>query len=493
VPLPSLFPSLFTKKEGSRSIYDYIQNVSLIVHSPLISDQHLPPTLNFISSSPSPHLSLRLWEEYIISIDLTQDDIPPDYHLSNPPSFFTTSIDFDSVPLVFLGYCIYSSEWNWDDFKNYNLHGKFGVCFVNEPPPTSDEPNLLTYYGRWTYKVEELKRRGAKGIILIHTTSTARYPFQVLSNMLETKSVLKEEKRRKTRKFVKIWITEEGARELAKKRGNELEEWFEEASLRSFSPFLLPFSASASVLFRTHLSVAKNVVSLIPSSLPSDHYIILAAHHDHLGIGLPDDNGDSIYNGACDNAVGVAVLLELGKMFMEIQERLKRNIILVSLTGEEDGLLGSDAFISQLASFFELSKCSAAINLDILNTYGLTHDIVGLSNHYPLLDLLFADAAAEEGMEISGDPNPGSGSFFRSDALSFAKADIPTIYVWTGKHFVGKPYKSGSALRSLYVNNKYHQPSDEYEPSWNLEGLLQKVRVTARLMYKLAVLQKPTT
>jgi hypothetical protein len=537
---------LMNEKTSSYILSDYVHEVPMVGISPLLpseitkfnSNSREGPNLlvqnnNTLSSSLksvplifwvksddissisfSNHLYFHLWDDFVATSEIVDRD--------------NFSLDL-SCEILFIGFGINSKEWEWSDYKDVDVRGKMLLAFFNEPPASDDEPNLfngenLTYYGRWTYKVEEARRRGALGIILIHTTLTAGYPFSVLSSVKEavvTSSFNtngdKESHNAKLKAIV--IVTESVGHKLAEACGESMERWVGEAASRNFRPRLLGLQMALHLAFRRREFVGKNVVGFLPGQVQPEKYVLITAHHDHLGVGGADNTNDSIFNGAVDNAVGVGLLLQMGRSFAAHTKtnKLQRSIMFVSLTGEEAGLVGAKAFVenpplplrplkgssigdqpagpprTSLPNQADLevdaeAQAVANINFDVLNIDGRTEDIVGLGvEENRRLASLFLTAAKREGLRVSGDPNPSQGSFFRSDTHIFFKAGVPAIYLWTGRHFVGQPSDYAQERRMSYINHRYHRPSDEFDPTWPLAGLLQQARVASRLCYMLSM------
>lgn len=446
-------------------------------------------------------VELRLWDDFVVTADYqaireAMADGDTNEAAATGSATGETEWRVTADELVFLGFGIHAEQWSRNDYRDadggeVDIRGKLVVCFVNEPQPTEDQPDLfegskLTYYGRWTYKVEEVRRRGARGIFLIYTPDTAGYPFTVISNNREPLQV--PAKRFNVGLEVVAWLTEESAASLARLCGSTLAEWYDAAVSPDFVARRLPVATSFDVVLGVRSFKAKNVAGLLPGE--TSECILITAHHDHLGMGPPGDSDqDRIYNGAVDNASGVSMMLTLARALAQHRGTLKRSFLFVSLTGEEAGLIGAQAYVANPP--VPLTRTLANINFDMLNLDGLTLDIVGLGSDETKLGRMFTAAAHAEGMSVSGDPNPGQGSFIRSDSWVFHKAGIPSIYPWTGKHFVGRPSDYAATRKAWYVKTKYHGPGDEYDPRWSLAGALQQGRVALRLAYALATSTRP--
>ncbi len=416
-------------------------------------------------------VSLDLVDDYIASTDLDAAE---------------ASID---GPLVFVGYGISNPGYDWDDFKDLDVTGKVLLAFVNDPPATEDEPDLfqadtLTYNGRWTYKYEEARRRGAAGIFLVHTEPTAGYPFTVLSSDARGEQIQSADPPESPLQL-KGWITQPVAEQLAQMSGTTLEAWQAEAATRAFQPRELPVRASLAMTFESRRFEGTNVLGKIVGRTTPEEAIVYTAHHDHLGIDreLEAAGEDGIYNGAVDNASGVAMMIELGQAFAA-GEPPARTVIFATLSAEESGLLGSAHYARN--PVVPLARTIANINVDSGNLDGPTNDIVGVgAERSEMLGLLRA-AAADEGMTVTPDPRPNQGIFFRSDQLAFARGGVPAVFVVTGTDFQGRDPDYATQLAAAYRAERYHQPSDELRDDMLFGGIVQQTRVAFRLGYALA-------
>ena len=395
----------------------------------------------------------------------------------------------DAVPMVFVGYGISNPGYNWDDFKDVDVTDKVLVAFVNDPPPSAAEPNLfqadtLTYNGRWTYKYEEARRRGAAGVFLIHTTPTAGYPFQVLQSgaageAIELATVPDNPLR------VKGWITQPNAEALMAAAGLTLRDAFVIAASRDFEPIELPVTATFSMDLASRTFNGTNVIGVLPGTTRAAETIAYTAHHDHLGIDREKEarGEDGIYNGAVDNASGVAMLLTLAKAHAAAP-KAARSALFLSLSAEESGLLGSKYYAENPS--FALKNTIANVNVDSGNLDGETADIVGIGAERSEMLGLLREAARGEGMTVSPDQAPNQGIFFRSDQLAFARGGVPAVFVETGGTFIGKPADYAKEMSDDYLRNRYHQPADELLPHQSYGGLVQQTRVAFRLGYGIA-------
>ncbi len=400
-----------------------------------------------------------------------------------------TTAALDGADLVFVGYGISSPADRWDDYAGVDVRGKVVVSFVNDPPATAEEPTLfqadtMTYNGRWTYKFEEARRQGARGMLLIHTEETAGYPFGVIADDALGAHPMGAEAPDGALE-VRGWISEQAGAALAEMAGATLDDWFERAGTRGFRAVELPVAADVSMqIEQTAGLVGQNVVAKVVGQ--SAQAVVYGAHHDHLGTD-PDKvaaGQDGIYNGAIDNASGVAMMIEIARAFKTVQEPLARTVYFVTFTAEEAGLLGSAHFAQNPP--IPLSQMVANVNVDSGNLNGATDDIVGIGSERSDLAGLLAAAAGAEGMRVTADNAPGAGLFYRSDQLAFARGGVPAVFVGTGDSFRGRPDGYGEQVRTAYRADTYHQPSDELTDDLSMAGILQQSRVAFRLGYGLA-------
>jgi Zn-dependent M28 family amino/carboxypeptidase len=399
-----------------------------------------------------------------------------------------TEAGFDA-PLVFVGYGISNPGYEWDDFKGTDVAGKVLVSFVNDPPATDAEPNLfqadtLTYNGRWTYKYEEARRRGAAGVLLIHTDAMAGYPFRVLSGGARGEQIQLATPPENPLQL-KGWITQPVAERLAAMSGTTLGAWMDAAATRDFRPQELPVTADLALQFETRRFSGTNVLGKVPGAVAPDEAVLYTAHHDHLGIdrALEAAGEDGIYNGAIDNASGVAMMLELAEAF-QAAEPPARTVLFATLSAEESGLLGA-GFLAQNPPL-PLSSVIANVNVDSGNLYGETDDIVGIGSERSEMAGLLRAAASGEGMTVTPDNQPNQGLFFRSDQLAFARGGVPAIFFNEGSSFIGRPAGYAAEAQADYRQHRYHQPADEYHGTEPLGGAVQQARVAFRLGYHLA-------
>jgi len=395
----------------------------------------------------------------------------------------TEQVDVDA-DLVFVGYGISAPEQKWNDYKgDEDYRGKILVMLVNDPPATADEPNLfggktLTYYGRWTYKYEEAARRGAAGAILLHTDESAGYPWSVVrtSNGSWRFDIARTANDSTPFLQFRSWVTDPAARRIMKLAGQDLDALRAAAAKRDFQPVKLGLKGKLNLKSEVKRVAAPNVVGIIEGSDPQlrSEYVVYSAHWDHLGVGAPDKNGDTIYNGALDNATGVACVIEIARALSNLPaaERPRRSILFLIPTAEEQGLIGAEWYTRH--PLVPINKTAANINLDSMNILGPTHDFVPLGAERSSLKAVVEAIAKERGLRISPDPRPEQGSFFRSDHFPFAKVGVPSISLKEGSDYVGHPKDWGAQKFKEYNDAHYHQPSDEFHDDWNFQGMIQE-------------------
>ena len=392
--------------------------------------------------------------------------------------------------VVFVGYGVNAPENRWNDFKGMDLKGKVLLILVNDPPAPPDEPTLfggkaMTYYGRWTYKFEEAERQGAAGALIIHTTERAGYPWHtVVGSWAKEQRMLPRDASLPAPLGVRGWITDSMATVLLTRAGLDLAALRTQAASRDFKP--VPTGITIDASFRNNVAhmQSQNVVGVLPGrdAKLKNEYVAFSAHWDHLGIG-PAVNGDSIYNGASDNASGVADLLAVARAAAD-GPRAKRSMLFVFVTAEESGLLGSEWF-GQHPTVAK-SQIVAALNMDGGNVLGRTRDLTVLGDTKSSLGPTIAAMIKPMGMRISPDDHPERGAFYRSDHFSFARVGIPSVSIGAGNDFVGRPKEWGAQQDDDYTEHRYHQPSDQYDPKFDLTGATQLSQIVLRLGLKLA-------
>jgi Zn-dependent M28 family amino/carboxypeptidase len=389
--------------------------------------------------------------------------------------------------VVFVGYGVEAPEYHWDDFKGMSAAGKTLIMLVNDPPvPDPANPaqldstvfggKAMTYYGRWTYKYEQGMRKRAAAVFIVHEAEPAGYPFAVVQGKTGEQFDLVTPDRNLSRSSLEGWITLEQAKAIFAMTGQSFDALKARAAGRDFRPVALGLQASMTIRNRLRTLDSRNVVARLEGSDPvlKDEYVIYTAHWDHFGVGDPV-NGDSIYNGALDNASGAAGLLELARAFKRLPTPPSRSILFLAVTAEEQGLLGSQYYA--VAPLYPLAKTLAAINLDGLNVEGRTRDVTVIGLGASELDDYVAGAAESQGRAIRPDPEPEKGYYYRSDHFNFAKVGVPALYAESGVDYVGKPGDFGIKARERYIAEDYHKPSDEVKPGWDLSGAVEDLQL----------------
>lgn len=412
----------------------------------------------------------------------------------------TEKVNLDSE-LVFVGYGIEAPEQKWNDYKGAveDYRGKILVMMVNDPPATTQEPNLfgakaLTYYGRWTYKFEEAARRGAAGVILIHTTESAGYGWNVVrtSNGSWRFDIARKAGDKSPFLQMRSWMTEDTARKIFQQAGANLDELREKAKSRDFKPVNLGLTAKIDLQSEVKRVDSNNVIGIWQGSDAKlkDEYVVYTAHWDHLGVGAPNDKGDTIYNGALDNASGVAQILAIAEAITKLPkaEQPKRSQVFLFTTAEEQGLLGADWYAKN--PVLPLAKTAANINIDGGNFYGLTTNYGALGAERSSLQPFVNEVLQERKMTFLSDAHPEQGSFYRSDHFPFAKTGVPALSIRSGDDYVGKPKDFSEKLFTEFDRKHYHQPSDEFRDDWRFDGMVQTLDISLAIGLKASNIEK---
>jgi Zn-dependent M28 family amino/carboxypeptidase len=391
-----------------------------------------------------------------------------------------TNLDAEAV---FVGHGIVAPEFQWDDFKGVDVRGKVVVLFTNEPE--SNDPQLfggraLTYYGRWSYKYEEALRKGALAAIIIHTTPTAGYGWNVVRNSWGREQPNVRLAPGERALAFAGWVTEDAGSRFLALSGHTVKELLDASNSRDFRPIPLGIRIRARLHSKVQDQDTRNVVAKIPGSDPErrSEAVVFSAHWDHLGIGMPV-NGDSIYNGAVDNATGCGMLLEIARAWAALEQKPRRTAIFVALTAEEGGLRGSEYYAAHPA--VPAGKTAAGFNLDGFYPYGRSLDLVVTGAERTTIWPLVQEAARRSNLRITPDPEPEQGHYYRSDHFSFARAGVPSFSISQGLDFAGKPPGTGERLTREFDAKHYHQPSDEYHADWDFSGLEELARFTMLL------------
>jgi len=392
--------------------------------------------------------------------------------------------------MIFVGYGIVAPEYDWNDYEGIDVQGKTVVMLVNDPGFATQDPELfngraMTYYGRWTYKYEEAARQGAACAIIVHETEPAAYGWGVVKNGWTGPNFsLVTEDGNASRCAVESWITLETARTIFEASGKDYDELKKAAEKPGFISVPLGLKASLTMENKIREAVSHNVIGLLPGSERADEYIIYTAHWDHFGR-KPELEGDQIFNGALDNATGTAALIELAEAYQKLGSPPKRSILFLAVTAEEQGLLGSDYYATH--PIYPLTKTVAVINMDALNIYGKMKDIRIVGYGQSELDDYVKAYAEEVGRVVLPNPTPERGSFFRSDHFPFAKQGVPALSAGSGVQHVEKGEEWGMEQIEKYIQEKYHKPSDEYDPNWDLSGMWDDLHMYFMIGYKLSM------
>jgi Zn-dependent M28 family amino/carboxypeptidase len=398
-------------------------------------------------------------------------------------------VDFDKAPLVFVGYGVTAPERKWDDFKGQDLKGKLAVVLINDPDFETGQGEFggkaMTYYGRWTYKYEEMARRGALGTIIVHETAPASYGWPTVKN--SNTNVMYDIVRKEPAKAhapMEAWIQRDVAADLFKRAGLDFETSKKLAQTRDFKPQSLGgITLSAHYAVDAQVIKSKNVVGMRKGSERAGETVIYSGHWDHLGVGLPDAKGDKIYNGAVDNATGIAALLELARAYGKAPAP-KRSVVFLAVTAEEKGLLGTEYYASN--PLYPLATTVGMINMDALSPYGPARNFSSSGDaKQDMLDMLVARAGQWK-MSYVPDPQPEAGHFFRSDHFPMAKRGVPAISFESGEDWMEGGEAAGRASKEAYTTNNYHQPSDEWSAQWPFTGMARDLELLYALGRDLA-------
>ena len=400
-------------------------------------------------------------------------------------------ISLSSDEVVFAGFGIVAPEYNWNEYAGGDVKGKVVLVMVNDPGYGSGDStlfkgNTMTYYGRWTYKFEEAARQGAKACLVIHNTKAASYPFSVVQNGFGGVHLILDTRNDKSeyRCPIEGWITEDVAKKLFMAATGDTSLLLT-AHHKGFRAIPLNLKVKTSMRVTSVYNKSKNVIAKITGNRRPDEYIIYTAHWDHFGIGKPDETGDSIYNGAVDNASGTAAMLEIARAFKSLKNKPERTIIFLSVTGEEQGLLGSDYYVHH--PIYPVKNTVANINMDGFKVNGKTKDVVIDGAGQSDLEDYLKKEAEGQGRYIAPETHPEAGYYFRSDHFNFAKVGIPALNVGGGIDLVEGGKETGIKLADEYNEKYYHHPSDEFDPvRWKLDGTMEDIQLFFLLGKRLA-------
>ncbi len=398
-------------------------------------------------------------------------------------------VKLDKVPLVFVGYGVNAPERNWNDYADVDMKGKIAIALINDPDFETGTGDFggkaMTYYGRWTYKFEEAARQGAAGLLVVHETAPASYGWATVKNSnTNTMFDVVREDARSVHPQVEAWIQRDLAVDLFKQAGLDFDALKKQAQQRGFKAVALKNeSFSADYAVDAEVITSQNIVGRIEGSKYPDETVIYSAHWDHLGMGQADAEGDTIYNGAVDNATGTAALIEMARAYAHAPKP-QRSVVFLAVTAEEKGLLGSEYYASK--PLYPLATTVAVINTDALDPTGVARNFTTSgSAKSDLLDALIAIGKAN-GMAYVTDPHPEAGHFFRSDHFGFAKRGVPALSYGSGNDLVEGGIAAGEAAGKDYVEKRYHQPADEFEESWTFAGMVHDLPMLYQLGSELA-------
>ena len=397
-------------------------------------------------------------------------------------------VSLDASELVFVGYGIVEPAMGWNDYAGVDMKGKTAVILINDPGFETNDATLfkgraMTYHGRWTYKFEEAARQGAAGAIIVHEEAPAAYPWAVVQNGAARPQLVIDSSQAEPRVAVEGWMTRDAASEVFAAAGLDFATLKAKAVTRGFKPVPIGLTASTSVRNGIRRATSSNVVGVLPGSKRPGEYVVLTAHWDHLGRALAF-SGDAIFNGAVDNATGTAGLLELARAFGTVRPAPERSVVFVAFTGEEYGLLGSEYYADHPT--VPLDKVAGGINIDGMSVNGRTNDVVVIGYGSSELEDDLREAAAKQHRVLVQEPTPEKGYYYRSDHFNLAKKGVPMIYAKSGIDSVAHGKEWGLAQQADYVSNRYHKPSDEYDPNWDLGGAVQDLELYFAISYKLA-------
>ena len=416
------------------------------------------PSATMEISGVKAHITLKKTEDFVV-FSRRQD----------------ANIQLKNAPMIFAGYGIVAPEYHWNDYAGLDVKGKVVVVLVNDPGFKSGDKTLfkgdtMTYYGRWTYKYEEAARQGAAGVLIVHQTEPASYGWSVIkTSNTGSKLYLQQADKYISRAQVEGWITDSAAHQIFTAAGitGDVRAL---ARKKDFKAIPLMMNLTVGINNSLKYAMSHNVIAILKGTEKPDESIIYTAHWDHLGIGAPI-KGDSIYNGAVDNASGVASLLAIAKTFSAATVKPKRSIVFLAVTAEEQGLLGSEYYATH--PIYPLNKTVANLNMDALGFFGPTKDLAITGKGQNDLDDYVATEAAKFGLELVGDQRPGAGSYYRSDHFNFAKVGVPALDMNNGSNSIAHGPDWGKAQKKDYNDNRYHQPSDNYSDDMDCSGMAE--------------------
>ncbi len=417
------------------------------------------------------------------------------FDLQRSTDFVVSTENSDSIislkndELIFAGYGVVAPEYKWNDYAGIDVKGKVVLVLVNDPGFGTDDStifkgNTMTYYGRWTYKYEEAARQGAKACFIIHNTKAASYPFSVVQNSWGSSNLYLDKKDNKEPHLaLQGWVSADAAKKLFAAAGKDTS-LIVSANKNTFKAISFGEKLSLNVKVKAKYNLSHNVIAKITGSKRPDEYVLYTAHWDHLGIGKPDEKGDSIYNGALDNASGSAALLEIARAFKNLKEKPERTVLFLSVTAEEQGLLGSAYYATH--PIYLLNKTVANINMDGINPMEKTKDVIITGAGQNDLEDYVAEVAKSQDRYLAPEAHPEAGHYYRSDHFSLAKVGVPALDCSGGIDVVGKGKEYGKKMEDDYTANRYHRPADQFDGKWTFEGGMQDMQILFSVGKKLA-------
>ena len=462
--------------EGEKKTLAYIeQQFRAAGLEPGIGDSFLQP-VPVVEITTHPDAALQVRGLGGVSLDLRNADDMVVWTKRPVPESRVTDAE-----LVFAGYGIVAPEYGWNDYAGIDMRGKVAVVLVNDPGFATQDPklfsgNTMTYYGRWTYKFEEAVRQGAAGLFVVHETRAAAYPWDVVRNgAAKPQFDLRIANFQSQRLGLEGWLTQDAAQRLLALAGQDYAALKQASLTGKFRARPLGITASVGVRNDVRFTTSYNVVGVLHGRKRADEYFVYTAHWDHLGKSAGAAGEDTIFNGASDNATGVSALIELGRVFAATKPRPERSLMFVAVTAEESGLLGSEHFATHLPA--PAANFYGGLNMDNLYAIGLTRDLTVIGYGASELDDYLRRAAAKQDRVLVPEPTPEKGFYFRSDHFNLAKLGVPMLYTKAGIDSPTQGPEYGRAWLDDYVANRYHQPSDEYDPGWDVSGTLQDLAI----------------
>ena len=453
------------------------------------------PDGTYVQQAPLAGITSAPTASFTVGDNNTELKFPEDYVAFS--SRLQENIAVNDSEIVFVGYGVVAPEYGWDDYKDVDVKGKTILMLINDPaiPDPLDGSKLddkmfkgraMTYYGRWSYKYEIAAEKGAVAAIIIHETEPAAYPYSVvISSWSKENFEIDAANKNMNHVAVRSWVTLDVAKKLLGDSGQDFDALKKAALSKDFRPVALGAKANFALKQKVRAFKSNNVVGKIEGSDPKlkDEWIMYTAHWDHLGLN-PDVKGDQIYNGAVDNATGVAAIIEIAAAHRKLPQATKRSVLVMATTAEEAGLLGAKFYAEN--PLYPLEKTLADINIDGTNVWGKTRDIEDTSNGNSDLDDMLAEAAKARGRVMVPNSKPERGGFYRADQFEFSKMGVPSLYTGRGKDYIDRPAEFGVQKTEEYVANLYHQPSDEVDPGWNLSGAVDDMQLLFEVGYRVA-------